>query len=316
MKAKITGFIIMGAMGATTIGITWKTAHGTHDIEIELAALAARHAWVAADLRRAETRIAAAEQDRIALTLALEKLEKLNQTAPAVPVTSAVAANRGRFDGSLQKETRNHPAVQNADSAAQRANWKWGYEAMFRTLRFSPEQIERYLDIEEKHYSEELNVLTASRAYGLPDRDPVVLALMREVEGAYEAAQRELVGADGYEPLQELRRAHLAQGLARGLGGMATMANMPLTAEQGEQIARIVVNATRRNASGVLVTPCDIDWDVVDAQTRAVLTEVQWKLFRTTEPPGGPARFVAQLNRAFMQAQEAETAIPPTPERP
>lgn len=91
----------------------------------------------------------------------------------------------------------------------------------------------------------------------------------------------------------------------------AWQTNHPVRPEQGEQLLRIMIEATTRNVRGEIEHPMLIAWDQVDERAAAILSPAQWDLFRRAEAPGlggGGARFVTRLNRALDEAAKAESA--------
>ncbi len=300
----LAGAVLSGVVG---LGIAWRAKQARLSAEAELAEL--RSQRVVQEQRQVRVR---AERAAIVAEETESRAVRQPTTAPALAQTPKHAGVEkvGEFSGRL-KEAAEDPHVQNTDARMQREFWRSGLRDFFRTMRFTPQQVERFLDIEMRRYARSLDVETVGRARSLARDDAAVVALNAEIGKSHSAEMRAEFGDGMNERLMTFRETNWSRNIAAGFGGMATMAGMPIDAAQGEQLLAAIVAATERNTLGRIETPCRIDWRVVDQQAKQILSAEQWNLFRTTEAPGhhgGGTRFVTELNDVLLQAARQEEA--------
>ena len=128
------------------------------------------------------------------------------------------------------------------------------------------------------------------------------------IEPDYQAAQRALLGDAGYDRFHDYERTAFVRSLVNGwAGGAVAVARAPFTTEQGEQLIQILAAASEDYRKGGQANTYGIDWDAADAQARAILSEAQFNLFKTMEPPLPlGARFQSQFYRLVTQAQKVD----------
>lgn len=292
--------------GASTV-VTW---HAVQAREAALADLAA--------LRAHREKL----QARAAMSLSEQLLAKTesssSRSVPAHPVAAAPAPTpgprprAGEYSARLMAEAED-PVQQNHELVKHREDMAWNYRAFFLEMKFSPEQIERFLDIDAMIFGRSLDVHTVMRAKGLALDDDAAKTLQTKIEGEYERAVQGEFGDDVWSKFDQYRQTSWPRNMAAGFAAMATLADMPLDAQQGAQLAAAMAEATTRAPDGSIREPCRVDWDRVDDRAKLFLTPAQWQLFRLMESPGaggGGARFVTQLNDAFLRAVRAEEAKP------
>lgn len=310
----------LGLLGvvATTIGalgVMWKNASAIRRTQSELTAWRMRGDDAVEELRRTRQRLAGlnVRRSEIEAKAAAEKEIDAARAATARGATASASVRKpapGEFSGRL-KEARDDLAVQNSDAVRQREAWRWSYTAFFRARNFSADQVERFLDGEARGYLKAVDLETVARAQGLADGDAAVAAVRERDAREYEYEMKELLGAQGWQAWHDYRQTNWARGVAGAFGGMATLAGLPISTVQGEQLTCIIVEASRRNDRGVIDRPMFVDWERVDVLSKAVLTEAQWNLFRTAEAPGsgrGGSRFVTRLNAVLFEAAAKEAA--------
>ncbi|MCX6068205.1 MAG: hypothetical protein NT121_21055, partial [Chloroflexi bacterium] len=127
----------------------------------------------------------------------------------------------------------------------------------------------------------------------------------------YQAAQRDLLGEAGHQQLLDHERTVGVRDMVNGwAGGAVVVARTPFTQQQGEQLIQILANASTRYRNGGNADVKNIDWDVADAQARAILSDSQFNLYKTMEPPlPNGARFQSQFFRLVDEAQRADAKV-------
>lgn len=232
---------------------------------------------------------------------------------PAAPVPDPAPRPRaGEFSAQLMAKA-DDPVHQNHDMMLHRQDRLWDYRAVFIESKFTPEQIERFLDIDSAIYGRLLDVQTVMRAKGLASDDGAVKTLAADIETDFKRSVQREFGEEVWAKFDQHRQTSWPRDVAAGFAGIAGLANMPLDAQQGAQLTAAIIDATTRAPDGSIQEPCRVDWEKVDARAKLFLTPSQWHLFRTVESPGvggGGARFVTQLNDAFLSARRKEESGP------
>lgn len=137
---------------------------------------------------------------------------------------------------------------------------------------------------------------------------PEVATLIQRGAADYEAAQRALLGAAGWEEVARYEREDVARSYVDGwAGGMVVAAGDPLTREQGERLIAVIAAAMAQKRT---TKAAQLDWDKIDADVRGFLSPRQMAVFETMEPslPWG-ARFQSQLYGTISAASASE--VPP-----
>lgn len=202
------------------------------------------------------------------------------------------------------RAVRQIPALQALRLEAERAAFEMNYAPLFRSLELSPAQAAQFCDHLMQRAAAKSDLRAAAEAQRLPDHDAAVRELVDRSEREYEKAQIALLGEAGARQAIEFERTLLVREGVATIASTATLAGVPLTPEQSEQLVRIVVAATPRNPDDTL-NMRKIDWERVSEQARQFLSPAQWTIFTSVETDA-LAPFSAQLDRAVERAQQSD----------
>lgn len=196
------------------------------------------------------------------------------------------------------------PALQALRLAAERAAFEMNYAPLFRSLKLSPPQAAQFCDHLMQRAAAKSDLQAAAEAEWLPNHDTAVRELIDRAEREYEKAQLALLGEAGARQAIEFERTLLVREGVAMIASTATLARVPLTSEQSEQLVHVVVAAAPRNADDTLNLR-EIDWVRVSEQARQFLSLAQWTIFTSVETDA-LAPFSAQLDRAVERARQRE----------
>jgi len=306
--------IVIGVIFAGAAGVAWNVARGTREADAAFAAVAQKEAWTNAQIRLTEKRLDAAESEAARLRAVLAGLQEGKAPGPAVPPLrptptsiseQELAKKLAEFHEQVSK-----PIGQVQRLAQQGAKTASVYRPLFGTLRLSPAQTEKFIEIDLKSFEHSMD-LEAVVGQGIVSRkDPVIAKLKAEAKAEEDASYRELLGEDSYQRLQEYRRGSVAWDLIQEFAAAAVMAGAPFTAPQLEQVVQVVANASSSYRSGQAVELDGIDWDIVDAQVRELMSSAQWEFFKMEKYNRGYSQFLGAIRKA-VQADMASKVAPP-----
>jgi hypothetical protein len=299
------------AVAAVAFIVAWQKARSIRENEDLRLGAAQRQAIAQREIQQLEKRLAAGERIAADLQAALDESKK----KPAATAASA-AGKPGMPEGSRPSPTEvimQDPKLQNAFFAAQRAAIATGYGPFFQQLGLSPAQIAKFEDIMIKRAELDLDVRSVAQSKRSSPDSPEVAALRQQANDEVNAAQSELLGAEGFERWREYERSTIVRGMVEKFAGAMVLEAAPLTAHQAEQVTQILSAASARYARGDKADLLDIDWTAADQRLAGVLSPAQLALFRQIEPSGGgPSRFGARLDSALEAAIRAEEKDPPS----
>lgn len=220
------------------------------------------------------------------------------------PSAKPTTARRQRYLEVIQTD----PVVQERILELSRAQIATIYGLFFEQSGLTSEQIARCTDNMIARSATMSDVTAAARAKGLAQEDAAIDGLYHAAWKDYWAAQETVLGQTGVRQMQEYEKTSYVRELVRGAAGAATLAGIPFSPQQAEQITSVLAqlsNAAAAGGSGA----SEIDWKLFDAQAGSFLSEAQIRLLQTVEP-GGPRgagwRFSVQMNRAINEAKQLE----------
>jgi len=312
MKTKIILFVVIGCALVAVGAAGWARRENRMASE----AVAARE-WVVRAMAASEARQRACEER---LARATSEAEALNNAlaeagAAAKAREKSVAPEPGKasdgsgVNGRWVRAIRSNPTVQALTVAAARWRFETQYAPLCRSLGLTPEQREKFYGNLMALEATITDVQAGADAQDISDLDEMVGRLTVQAHREFEAAQCELLGEENYRRTQEFAGATVAREMVRGLAKVATATGVPLSLPQAEALVPLLRGTTKARDDEVAHFQ-DLDWTRVDAQVRAVLTDEQFVLFRTTEPPTrfSVSRFHVPLERLIDRAREADAA--------
>ena len=155
-----------------------------------------------------------------------------------------------------------------------------------------------------------MDLTAAAHAQGLSLEDPAVSKLRAQLFAEHEQQQRALLGDKGYHELQGYERTLAPRELMRSLAAVAVVEGVPFSPQQIEQLIGLAASASSGYRKGGTAGTIDVDWDLVLEQSRSLLSERQFALVKSSEPPGGGifhARWNAELVKATRGAKKANS---------
>jgi hypothetical protein len=306
MNAKRFIIATAAAITALALVIGWKSVRAARAAESAVAVIARNRVNAEKDLRQEAARLAAAEKDRNVLQSQLDELQKPKRTEKVTPPPFVVLNSLERVvKASLEKSAQREedPKVQNLSFASTRVHLAAKYAPLFRTLGLSSAQSEGFLDITLKRLEQNEDLVAVVRAQGLSVDDPVVDKLGLQMRQECETAQRELLGEAGFRQLQDYERTADMRELVRSMAGAATVADVPFTPQQAEQLIQVLANANDKYRSGGKTSVQNTDWNAVEAPARAILSEAQYSLL-----PLSSRRLAHQADDLIDRARKSDAA--------
>jgi hypothetical protein len=95
------------------------------------------------------------------------------------------------------------------------------------------------------------------------------------------------------------------------------MADLPISAQQAEQLTRAVASASAAYRNGKKLEMGGIDWEAVDTQAQTILSAEQMALMTRADLPGaGASRWSGRVMPAILHATGAERLMPAPPTVP
>lgn len=255
--------VTAAALVVLALGGVYYEVNAQHRAQARLE-LAQREFGAAQERQRAlAARLRGAERDTARLQASLDAARAgagkadngaAGKSAPA-PSAAAVALEAG------EKFLAAHPAVRQALMDRSRARVASRFYPLYAKLKLTPDQIERFETL-----------LIEFEGLNMGGRD-VTLAL-RPGKGMtrdeVEAGVRELLGENGFKDYQDAWRVAGAGQFTTALAAALYYTSTPLTAQQAEQLVRLIVDSPR--AAGVGTTS---DWEQLTQRARAFLSEPQ-----------------------------------------
>lgn len=295
-----------GLIVAAALLVFIDARQAARDAEAALAASVAASVRLKADIARAEARVAAAERSRDEVHAALDGVRQGKPAtgggaAPAKVVPAPVTV--------MPREAlMNDPKLQALWLNSGRARLAQEYGPLFSALALTSAQTERFVALALKRQEQLMDLAGAAQTQGA-DSKQAVAALQQKANEECQAAQTELLGADGFRRLQEYERSAQIRSAVNAFVGAAVQAGEPILAVQAGQLTEALANATSRFAAGGRAEVMTVNWDAADAQARQILTPGQFVLFSTAAPiSGGASRWNVKLDAVIARAKERDAA--------
>lgn len=294
--------VIATSLGlALAVGGTWQANRVKRERQQALAAEVQRGAALEAKIRGVGERMAAAERERDELQAALDGLRVAQ---PAAPALSAAKKNvTASAEKSPEELLAQNPKLQALLLAWDRARVATRYGPLFQALHLTPEQIAKFEDLVMNRAEQRLDLQSATQAQSGSDNDSAAAALARRTADEFQAAQIELLGADGYRRLHEYERSLQVRTLVVDkLGGELAATETPLTSQQAEFLTQALADASNRYQKGGAASKDTIDWETVLAKAPGLLSAAQFEVFKATAVR-------EQISRKVIDALQAEKLL-------
>lgn len=287
--------------------VAWKNGQSRQQAERTLASVLSQRSALEAEWRTTAERVASQERARAeharlreAQQRAKAREAELAAKQPARPRTQSEMISKNPKAEMLMLRWQGEAAIAE-------------YGSFLRSHGITAEQVRRFKENWVRHSEQDIDLSAVARMEnGLGEKE--LSALQNQAKAAYEAAEAEILGADVYRELKEYERTTVVARnvLVLGFAGSAALEGIPLTAQQGQQLAQAAVGAadpTSANDSSGEKLLTTIDWNALDLRARQILTPAQYVLYKTSAASiGFRSRWHYQLSEMVRQAQEADAA--------
>jgi RNA polymerase sigma factor (sigma-70 family) len=242
-----------------------------HDVE------SARHRAddLADRLVAAEKRALAAEQERESAQKALEDALEKSKVAGAKQVMSPA-----RVGIEISNILHEDPGFQEASLKKFLTSVSFKYAPFYRKMGMSADQIERFEKALLTREQAQIDQNAAARSQKLSIADP---SLGKVVNPGFEEAYGELrrvLGDDGLKRFTTYENAMGAQGESRSMLAASLYSEAPLTLDQTEMLAEIMVAHRHSEKIGSVMTFTGYKWDEIGAKVAEALPEAQARFVR------------------------------------
>jgi hypothetical protein len=246
--------------------------------------IAAKDANVLAKLRQTERQMALIEQERAARRAEIDALRKRAVAATSIPAPSAAPARRLL---SILELIRNEPDAEMLYLKSRRAQLAARYGPLLRSFGLSAEMTAKFQDNHIKREEARMDLDDVLRTKGADESGTAVAKLRADAEAQYNAAQRELLGDEGFRQLQDYEDMSSWRATFSAIAGVAAVEHVPFSAVQADALVRAISDASRSSHHGQAFTS-DVDWQAFDMRARAILSADQYAVLNTMDP--GPTR--------------------------
>jgi hypothetical protein len=250
-------------------------------------------------------------RDRLAKAEASQ--QQLKAKATGTP-TKRLAKGAAKPEWLDQLQT--DPKVQLRYFAYQRSGLNMKYAPLFQRLGLSPSQVTKCEDNMIRHEEDQMDLMNTFRDEGLTLSDPVAGKLFVQESTEYQSTQQALLGQDGFAQLSTYE-AQLGPRLAvNDYAGAATMAGIPLTTAQLQQLTALAIQDPSLSGAPAPVDAYTNSWAKIDSQARTFLTPDQLNLMETQEilgPFGNGTRYQSRLNFVISVADQADSKASSSP---
>jgi hypothetical protein len=152
------------------------------------------------------------------------------------------------------------------------------YGGMFKALRLSPEQIERFKDVEVWLEQERMELQAAIETQGLDPNGPEARKLWADYNNSRTTKKTEALGDNASRYLEYFHTASVRQSVQR-LAAPDLVPGQTATADQVERAADILAaNSQSKSGGGHGVEPGTVNWIVVREQLKGILStsQIEW----------------------------------------
>ena len=269
-----------------------------------VAIIGAMLAWRAhGTTERTQAAAAVLERDRLRLAAEVKSLERQIEEARRAPSGTVAGAERVGHGGAEGGQNTMPPTAfvrqippDNTEMQARalhtlHAGLALKYGALYRSLGLDGDGVAKFESLMAEHEGRKIDIRTTERTVpldpatavavdaitsdGRPTKilvDASIAALRQEEEARFKAAQTALLGAAGYEQLQEFERTGESRGFVSELVGNLALGSAPLSAAQGWQL----MQALQEGSFTVKLGPENTNWDAILGRAQSFLTPAQF----------------------------------------
>jgi hypothetical protein len=153
---------------------------------------------------------------------------------------------------------------------------------LFHALQLSPDQIAKFETNRTQFQQATMEVWSAAVAQGVAVSDPAIVKMAKEAMGGLDEELRALLGEEGYRQYSRYAGAESATEMIGSLAGSVYYTDAPLSAEQGERLAKVIMDRTQKVpvAPGSKTIRYQTDWAAVETESQRVLAASQAVVFQ------------------------------------
>lgn len=300
--------VVSGAvLCAAALAVRWYASRMDAAAQRTLAALPSQRASLAQLVSTASARLASAERERARLQTKLDGLRAEKSVPLALPGANSKEKPLppGVPPANWREQLLNNPELLAMLFSSNRPLLTRSFGPFYLARRLSPAKIEK-LEAAFFKRDEQLTDLEAAQSALGPEVASAVAAFRKRVGEEFDATLRAVLGPEDWPHFQEFQRMAPARSVLKEVAANATFDHVPLTPAQGEQLMRVMAQASAAYARGGSTDLRTIDWEVVDAQAPLVLSPAQCALLKRSS-----VRCEAQLDEAIARALKADRQTKP-----
>lgn len=261
---------------AAALLFAWKEGSAAHLAESRVQALLQQKAELAGERENVEKENAA-------------RVQAQNEARARAKRRAEWEATRGANREALRNVTQlvdNDPELQLLKHKALRTTTALRYGAWFRELHPGAERVQALQAALESYAIDSDDLRAAARSQGLKWGDPAIRNQLKQLDQKLAEAIRGQLGEEGVASFNQYRRSGDVRELMGNVAGAAAANGAPLSLQQVETLSRLACDSAEAYRNGGNANPLDVDWEVVDAQARVLLTPEQFAAFSSFEPIG------------------------------
>ena len=284
MNAKTFLSIFACAVITALTVMAWRNADRARAVSVAREEIVAQDANVITKLRQTQQHLVVTEQERATRRAEIDALRKQAAAARSTPAPSIAPSSHSL---SIPELIRNEPDAEALYLKSTRSQLAAKYGPLLRSLGLSAEAVEKFQDNYIKREEARMDLDDVLRTKGSDESGAAVAELRADAEAQYDAAQRELLGEEGFRQLENDEHVSAWRATISAVAGVAAVEHVPLTAVQADALMRAISNASRSPHAGQAFVS-DVDWQAFDTQARAILSAEQYAVLTTMDP--GPTR--------------------------
>jgi hypothetical protein len=238
----------------------------------ELSAIASQHLPMEKETTLARERLATAEQEITALRQSialLERIEFIDATVPEKPEEAA-------------KTETDSIAKQEQKARGYRSQLVSQYAPFYYRVGLSNTQIDRLEVMLTDHWQSVADIKAITETKKLEDDDPSALELRAKADQTLHNAEKELLGAESFQRLQDYERTLPAREFTASVAENLYFTEIPLNAAQAEKLTHLLTDNNEPFRKGKTFAMDETEWVKVREQIKTILSPKQYGGFLST----------------------------------
>lgn len=261
------------ALSIAVLGTAYET-QARRSAETTLASAMQERVALAERLRDLEQRVQAADAESARLKKAAEEAASARAAAKAKAAAESVAKAAGVWDPVAEGRAflERHPDLKQALADSTDADTRFTFSGIYASLELTPTQIERF---------EALMREGAGRGIPLEGQWAMLSPGTGMPMGELPSAMIALLGAEKFRKLWNYGRTAPDRRLATEVAGALCFSETPLLPTQSDQLVQIIAGSRARGPNDL---PGEVDWRAVVIKARDVLSAPQLAVVESMYP--------------------------------